>query len=361
MKKQLLALATLAAVSGVAVAQNATFYGVLDANITNDTKSNTTSFGEGGLTPNIWGVRGSEDLGGGLKAGFNLEGHFSPATGARGVNGYTAAGTVGTLANLNTNLFSRAANVSLSNDLGTIRLGNGLSTSVLAYASTDPRGLRESMSGLGFILNMTSITSSATNSVAAPGIGMVFLNNAVQATTKVGGVDLGASYIVGGASNDTSKASGYDLSATTTVNGLSLSAGYNQQKQASSVNVDFQVVHAGLAYQIGALRLAANNLTVKSNTYNTGNVGQRNSVWGFGGNYQVNGATSVNAALYSNRDSSGAKSSSNIVVGVEYGLSKRTTTYAQAAFINGASTWGATAPAAATSTNLTQVGLRHTF
>ncbi len=64
-----------------------------------------------------WGVRGSEDLGGGLKAGFNLESGFSADTG-------TAAST----------FFGRRSEVNLSGGFGTLRMGRFFSEAYFATA-----------------------------------------------------------------------------------------------------------------------------------------------------------------------------------------------------------------------------------
>ncbi len=78
MKKSLIALAVLAA-SGAAMAQSSvTLFGVADAGVTyvngGDNWSGVTS-GDN-LTSRL-GFRGEEDLGGGLKANFVLEGGFN--------------------------------------------------------------------------------------------------------------------------------------------------------------------------------------------------------------------------------------------------------------------------------------------
>ena len=74
MKKSLIALAVLAA-SGASFAQStATVYGIADLWIgSNDTgATSTTTIGSGGVNGSRWGLKGSEDLGGGLKANFKL-------------------------------------------------------------------------------------------------------------------------------------------------------------------------------------------------------------------------------------------------------------------------------------------------
>jgi predicted porin len=89
MKKSLLALAA-GLVAGSAFAQsNVTLYGRIDLSVGNlknrVTNTSTTQMfqgGDGGLTTSRWGLRGTEDLGGGLKAAFKLENRFNADTGA---------------------------------------------------------------------------------------------------------------------------------------------------------------------------------------------------------------------------------------------------------------------------------------
>lgn len=87
MKKTLIALAVLAA-SGAAMAQSSvTLYGRVDLSVGSEKKINAPSTtkmfqgGDGGLTTSRWGMRGTEDLGGGLKASFKLENRFNPDDG----------------------------------------------------------------------------------------------------------------------------------------------------------------------------------------------------------------------------------------------------------------------------------------
>lgn len=77
--------------SSVACAQSSvTLYGVVDANVeytTNNAVANSTASASrwaeqsGGLSPNRWGMRGVEELGGGKKAVFALENGFGIDTG----------------------------------------------------------------------------------------------------------------------------------------------------------------------------------------------------------------------------------------------------------------------------------------
>ncbi|RDV00676.1 porin [Trinickia dinghuensis] len=91
MKKSLLALATLGAFACTAHAQSSvTLYGVIDAGIayTNNVGAQHNFFtSSGNLQGSRWGLRGAEDLGGGLKAIFVLENGFNVFNGTLGQGG----------------------------------------------------------------------------------------------------------------------------------------------------------------------------------------------------------------------------------------------------------------------------------
>jgi len=114
MKKSLIALAVLAA-SGTAMAQsNVTLYGLADVwfgsskfEVTGEGSVRQTKVDSGGLNTSRWGMKGSEDLGGGLKANFQLEQGFDLSTGAA-QSGKT---------------FNRQAWVGLSGGFGEVQLG----------------------------------------------------------------------------------------------------------------------------------------------------------------------------------------------------------------------------------------------
>jgi predicted porin len=116
MKKHLIALAALSAMSGAVFAQSTvTLYGALDASVAFGKnavgKKSATYVNDSAIQSSLWGLKGSEDLGGGLKANFNLQGDVAMDTGAA-----------------NAEFFRREANVSLvSADMGELRIGRTLS------------------------------------------------------------------------------------------------------------------------------------------------------------------------------------------------------------------------------------------
>ncbi|OBS29687.1 hypothetical protein A9O67_10340 [Tepidimonas fonticaldi] len=104
MKKTLIALAVLAA-SGAAMAQSSvTLYGVADMVLHKD-KNASTKLTSGGVSTSRWGIKGEEDLGGGLKAGFLYEQAIALDNGAAGPG------------------FDRQTYLSLSGGFGEIKLG----------------------------------------------------------------------------------------------------------------------------------------------------------------------------------------------------------------------------------------------
>ena len=125
MKKTLLAMAVLAA-SGASFAQSSvTLYGVADLGIAKTTGQSAEMVGNSTANNGSgrFGLRGTEDLGGGLKAGFNYE---------AGIN--AEDGSIGT------KMFARAANITLSGGFGEIRLGRSLSLGFNAVAAYELTG-----------------------------------------------------------------------------------------------------------------------------------------------------------------------------------------------------------------------------
>ena len=141
MKKSLLALAVLGTFAGVAQAQSSvTLYGVVDANVEYvNHEQNVTAAGvaipgssgsrlamqAGGLSSNRWGLRGVEDIGGGLKSLFVLESGFSMDDGKLQQGG---------------RLFGRQAFVGLQGNWGKVTLGRQYTTIFDMMANFSPSG-----------------------------------------------------------------------------------------------------------------------------------------------------------------------------------------------------------------------------
>ncbi|GAB1385640.1 porin [Melaminivora sp.] len=131
MKKSLIALAVLAA-SGTAMAQSSvTMFGIVDVGVTHvSATQSATGLSQSGNSSSRLGFRGVEDLGGGLKAGFWLEGAVKPDDGTGAGGGNAGPGFA----------FMRRSTVSMMGNFGEVRLGRELTAGYVRTSSYDPFG-----------------------------------------------------------------------------------------------------------------------------------------------------------------------------------------------------------------------------
>ncbi|QPF72926.1 porin [Roseateles sp. DAIF2] len=149
MKKSLVALAALASFAGVASAQSSvTLFGVVDlaARYTKANGQNNKQLANDGKSSSRFGIRGEEDLGGGLKAGFWLESPLAADTGAAGNEG---------------RFWDRRATVSLMGEFGEVRLGRGKTSHRLVVDDFDVH----TTTGLGGIYRLYSSLGNTVDSV----------------------------------------------------------------------------------------------------------------------------------------------------------------------------------------------------
>ena len=167
----LTALASLAAAAaGSAHAQSVNLYGIIDVGVEHVSNVGTT----GSITrmpsntstlPSRLGMRGTEDLGGGLQALFTLEMGFAPDTGASGQGG---------------RLFGRQATVGLAGPWGSVNLGRQYST--LYWSIQDSDVIGPAVYAIG------SLDSYIPNSRA---------DNSIAYRGTFSGLTLGAEYSLG--------------------------------------------------------------------------------------------------------------------------------------------------------------------
>jgi len=172
MKKTLLAVAVAAALPAAAFAQtNVTLYGIADAGIgfvDTDAAGADAALvvNSGYMSTSRFGVRGTEDLGGGLKATFNLEAGVSYDTG-----GTDAAG-----------FWQRRAVVGLAGGFGEVRLGRDYTPGFSAMGTTD-------VMGYGLLGNWLTYTAQGGISTR--------VSNGIHYTGTFSGVTIRAMYATG--------------------------------------------------------------------------------------------------------------------------------------------------------------------
>jgi predicted porin len=158
LNKKVVATAILAAFAGAAHAQSSvTLYGLVDAGITYVNHANTSAgpkslyqYGDGVAQGSRWGLRGSEDLGGGLKAIFTLENGFNSGNGTLGQGGAE---------------FGRQAYVGLTqNGIGSLTLGRQYSFSTDYLGGSYANGGQTVAGNYGYHINdIDQLTSSRIN------------------------------------------------------------------------------------------------------------------------------------------------------------------------------------------------------
>jgi len=304
MKKSLLALAVLAA-SGVAMAQSSvTLYGVADASLakvtgasaklsTNDRMNNGNS---------RFGMKGVEDLGGGLKASFNFEAAVNMGNGATDAN-----------------TFQRAAYVALDGSFGQIYAGRRLSPMFYSIANYELTGTANysaeaNMFGFGATTRDNSFIAYTTPSISG--------FKATVGTTLKG--------------NQTgTNGAETELTATYNQGPIALGMGYAQQAQTGSLGTK-KYGHFGGAYNFGDFTLAA--------SYQDPSGAKK----GFTvGGTMMFGPTSLTLDIA--RDTGSVVKSTDYILELKQPLSKRTFAYAAVHRMGLISSTG------------TSVGLRHNF
>jgi predicted porin len=307
MKKSLIALAALATVATAAQAQSSvTVYGVIDAGLTtmSNVKSGSdnlraTGMTNGGLSTSRWGFRGTEDLGGGLKANFNLEGELLADNGSNTSN--------------DSILFGRAAWVGLSGKFGDVKLGR---QNTLIYAT-----------GVGFDpLGGNNVGGF----IAAGSYGSVRTQNAVTYTTPtLAGATLtaqtGTATTTDGSDNETAGA--WRANRNT-----GLQFNYANGPFAFAANSTTAYASTGIktteytgfygSYDFGIAKLLAE--TVETKTVSSGAKVKHHAV---GVQVPVTTALKVNLIAQEIKTTAGLKPNIYAASGV-YSLSKRTDLYA---------------------------------
>jgi len=309
MKKSLIALAVLAA-SGASFAQsNVTLYGVADVwfgtTKTTDGVAGTslrqTKLDGGGVTSSRFGLKGSEDLGGGLKANFNFEQGFTIDDGVQGTAGLA---------------FSRQSWVGFSGGFGEVRLGR------TTTAFDDVRGASDAVFDSAFS-PLTWVAGDATGSYTGRPDNTIYYH-----APTMGGFSGALSYSLGEDKNipaNTGVTSTTSMNLTYGAGPVAVQFGYQVETQKAALD-DTKYMTFGASYDLGVAKLMATYGTAK-------NIGLTNGAdakdWQIGVDFPVSAALTVSAS-YAKSDknaTAGNTDGTGYGIGATYALSKRTTIY----------------------------------
>ncbi|WP_236002164.1 porin [Paraburkholderia elongata] len=296
-----------------------TLYGVIDAGLLYTNKSlnektggnagSQISLTDGDLSASRFGLKGAEDLGGGLKATFTLESGFSVANGG--------------FANSNGNMFGRQAWIGLSGGFGSVKAGLQYSPFALALIGSDPRDVAYFGSGAGIYIDNVFVTG-------------LFNQNSVSYTSpEFGGLRASMLLGLGGKAGDFQSGRQYSASLTYQTGGLLVDAAYYNGNAGGTASTPIPSTVPFLGRTIGAT-YTYGNLVAKASFVNYKVAGAFDSrVYGGGASYFINPAVAVDAGVWYTSDGNDTKNHSILgAIGGRYNLSKRTTLYAQFAAVN---------------------------
>lgn len=220
----------------------------------------------GGIQDSRWGIRGSEDLGGGMKAFFTLESGFNIGSGA--LNNGTAslagnsptASTVSANTSLNGQLFNRQAFVGLSMDgAGSVAFGRNYAPFFDIAVNYDPVQDAQLFSPLGF-----SGTIGGGGGVSED----TRVDNSIKYKNKIGDVNFGLLYKLGGVSGSNSAESGLAVNAGYEAGPFGVQAAYEEFKDAlkttnSTVAGDIGVTDYDTTAWMVAAKYAFGDVTIR--------------------------------------------------------------------------------------------------
>ncbi|MEK6350173.1 MAG: porin [Burkholderia sp.] len=355
-----------------------TLYGVIDEglNYTNNSNGHSAYQMQSGFAQGSrWGLKGTEDLGGGMSALFQLENGFDVNSGALG-QGHR--------------MFGRQAYVGLgSKQFGTVTFGRQYDSVVDYLAPLTANG-----NWAGYLLSHPYDNDNTDNSFR--------LNNSVKYTSQnYGGFSFGGLYGFSNQAGGFANNRAYSLGAQYTGGPLQLAAAYMQINRAganaggalATDDTDFvagreQVWGAGVNYTIGpaVLGFVYSHTTLNDATSSVyvGNFANTANSLKFD-NFEVNAKYDITKAAYVGAMYNYTIGHFNSTAGnakpkwhqfglmADYALSKRTDVYVQgmyqhlaggsavAAPLNTAYITGADAPSSTSNQFVARVAMRHLF
>ncbi|SEN32870.1 Outer membrane protein (porin) [Duganella sp. CF517] len=322
MKKSPFSLAILAlaaAAGGAAQAQsNVQVYGLLDVGVENANNSSATGGSNtrvisGGMNTSRWGIRGTEDLGGGLKAVFNLEGGILMDTGAQ-----------------DGALFRRQAYVGLEGAFGRVVVGRSFTSVYDTVIGYDP---------MGFAPYYSWATSGPATGPSKYGFTTGY-DNLIKYAGTFGNFRFGANYAAGEQTSGVADSAKMGATVAYKFGPANVMATYernNGNTVAATGNRDENTVwHVGANYETGPLKFWAvlRDYNLTAGRAATADV-EATTTWG-GVAYKPNEVTTITGAVYhvdvKNVAANTDADPTMYVLRYRYALSKRTDVHISGAY-----------------------------
>lgn len=341
----------------VAAAQsNVTLYGIMDAGvtyITNQAGGHNTILATGMQVPNLFGLQGAEDLGGGLKAIFKLEGQFGIENG-ESIGGGT---------------FGRQTYVGLASPWGTLTFGNQYE---FMFESLYADRLGPSLA----YVSLYNLQQGPFQGIGTPAGGLDFNraagafrtpNSVKYVSPDYRGLSGGVMYGFGGIAGSFGTNSTLSAGLNYATGPFSLNAAYTDAKDPTINNGRDGIRNWGVGgrYTFGKFQLDG----LYTNTHNTFN-GAHIDVYQVGADYHFNVVTTLHGDYQYMKGNAqlGNNKAHQFGLTLDYALSKSTDVYGNVVYQlasgnDDAQAWIAGLPGAASGSNQTavRVGIRHSF
>ena len=316
MTRVVLAVLAVAGTTAAMAQSSVTLYGRVNTTVERQKLGDVSSTGMFNNSSRF-GFKGTEDLGGGLKAGFQLESGFASDTGAS-----------------SSTFFGRQSEVNLSGGFGALRLGRFTAESY--YATADYVSMHNHDTGSSSDAFYAYVMPDA-NKIAyrAPALGNLTLEAAVSMHEQA----------VGGKN-------AFDLAANYNLGALALGAGYSKQGDVNQVGL--RALYTVGAFTVGGYYQRDKNAYVL-------NGGSRDNIRLVGAYNMGASEFHVNvgrAGEYKNVNDSDA---TQFTLGYNYNLSKRTKVYGYYTKVNNSSNASYMTGANGVDFSSVAVGVRHNF
>ena len=317
MNKKLMAVAVAGALAipAVAFAQSSvTLYGTIDTGVRNQSKvqdptaatgttGTLTSVTDGLRTTNRWGMTGSEDLGGGLKANFKLEGQYNSDTGDGPPGSGSAKG-----------IFGRSSWVGLSSGGASFDIGKDYTVNFKEVGHYDP--MSYSYTGI-----MPAVLYTAG----------VRQGNMITGAFSANGFEVRADYALGEVVGSSSAGARFGIGASYGAGPITVAGAYSTQKDVANTGSTKSTTIGG-AYRMDAFTFRAGWAQNAYDAAVSANL-DKSRLFMLGVQYAFSDRVSGRVGYYDIKDTgrtaAGDGKKKDTILGVDYSLSKRTTAYAE--------------------------------
>ncbi len=305
-----------------------TLYGIVDAAVmftTNQTGGTKNELGAGALSTSRWGLKGSEDLGGGMKANFALESTLANDTGAGGSSfGSPATAT----------LFDRISTVGLSGNFGSVNFGRQNMLGVESIGLADPTGLAHAGTNPNVYYSALNAGAAGFGNYGVNGGGTALRqNNSIKyLTPMVSGLGGALMYGLGENATATTSASTYTGVSGYFTDGKSGVALAYARLTHPTDGSSLTLTGGGAKYAMGDVTLKGTYAQSQTDTSTAAPAfsNRKVAVTGVGVDYKLSAATTLTGAYYQTKQTSvalGDGQASQFILLATHAMSKRTTTY----------------------------------